>query len=425
MKTPVAITGLGVLSSLGCELNSFWHNLVNGKSGISPIIKPQHQTILNNPYINSHIAGQILDFELAEKIPEISPSNARKMDLFIHYGLYASIKAIEDANLPNFNSANTNSTFNPKRFGVCLGSAFGGVLSYEKLVESSLNGSRSSPFSIPSILINMLSSQVAMNLGYQGLNFSPVSACASSSHSIICAAQSIEMGLNDVVIAGGSEAALCNSVMAGFSAAKSLSRNNTNPEKASRPWDKDRDGFVLSNGSASLVLESLDFAKKRGAKIYGLLTGYGMNSDCYHITSPIETGERAAECMGLALNSAGLNYDEIDYINAHGTSTKIGDLAETRAIHQCFKDHSKKLSVSSSKSMTGHLLGASGAIEALICLLSIQNQKITPTINLDNPDEGCDLNYTPHNAKDGKLKNVLSNSFGFGGVNASLIFSQH
>ena len=419
----MAVTGLGCVSPVGLTPRQLWNNLIKGVSGISTIDKNVYPEIVNHNHIHSKIAGQVSDFDLPTLIPQISKVATRKIDLFIQYGLYSSIEALKDANLPIF-SDNPSGQVNPKRFGVCLGSAFGGVMSYEKLSQTTSSQSRSSPFSIPSILINMLSSQVAMYLGYQGVNFSSVSACASGSHSIISACQAIELGLADVMVAGGSEAALCQSVMAGFSAIKSLSKNNDSPKEASRPWDKDRNGFVLSNGAASLVIESLEHAQKREAKIYGLISGYGMNADCHHITSPMENGQRAGECMALALESASLKPEQINYINAHGTSTKMGDIAETKAIHNCFGASAQKIQVSSTKSMTGHLLGASGALEALICLLALENQVIPPTINLSNLDGECDLDYVPNEARDAKLNYILSNSFGFGGVNASLIFSK-
>jgi 3-oxoacyl-[acyl-carrier-protein] synthase II len=341
------------------------------------------------------------------------------MDVFIQYGLAAGVQAVEDSGL-------LDSAVSFERVGVAIGSGIGGINSIEEssaLVRTS--GPRKiSPFFVPGSIINMLGGTLSIRYNFQGPNIAITTACTTGTHNIGVAAAMINAGQADVMIAGGAEMATSPVGLGGFCAARALSTRNEDPQRASRPWDKDRDGFVLSDGAGIMVLEEYEHAKRRGAKIYAELTGFGMSGDAYHMTSPSEGGKGAALCMQNAISSAGLDARAVDYINAHGTSTLAGDLAETQAIKSVFKDHAYKLAISSSKSMLGHLLGASGAVEAIICVLSLRDQVITPTINLDAPDAECDLDYVPHCSRDAKLNVVLSNSFGFGGTNGSLVFAR-
>ena len=338
------------------------------------------------------------------------------MDPFIHYGITAGVQAIEDSGL--------DVSHNTDRIGVAIGSGIGGLPGIEKGTELFHSGGprKISPFYVPSNIINMISGHLSIMYGLEGPNFSIVTACTTGTHNIGDAARLIEYGDADVMIAGGAEMATSKTGLAGFAAARALSTRNEEPELASRPWDKDRDGFVLSDGAGAMVLEEYEYAKKRGAKIYAELIGYGMSADAFHITAPSENGRGATLCMQKALKNGGINMDEINYINAHGTSTPAGDIAETNAIKNVFKDSAKKISISSTKSMIGHMLGAAGAVEAIFSVLAIRDQIAPPTINLDNQDPECDLDYVPNIARDIKIETSLSNSFGFGGTNGSLIF---
>lgn len=406
----VVVTGLGLVTPLGNDVASSWEALKAGRSGINLL---EHFDVSD---FSTRFGGSIKNFDYSDFL---SSKEARRMDIFIQYGLGAGVQAIEDSGL-------LDSSLSVERIGVAIGSGIGGIASIEENSEIvRTSGPRKiSPFFVPGAIINMLGGTLSIKYNLQGPNIAITTACTTGTHNIGIAANMIASGQADAMLAGGSEMATSPVGLGGFCAARALSTRNDDPQHASRPWDKDRDGFVLSDGAGIMVLEEYEHARKRGAKIYAELTGFGMSGDAYHMTSPSEGGRGAAQCMTNALASAGLNYSQVDYINAHGTSTIAGDIAETQAIKSVFKDHAKSLAVSSSKSMLGHLLGASGAVEAIICALSLYEQVITPTINLDNPDEGCDLDYVPHTARDAKINIALSNSFGFGGTNGSLIFSK-
>ncbi|MGI0116558.1 beta-ketoacyl-ACP synthase II [Zooshikella sp. RANM57] len=407
----VVVTGLGLISPLGNDVESCWQNILAGKSGISPI---EH---LDVPSLNTRFAGVVknLDIEVY-----MSAKEARKVDVFIQYGIAAASQAIYDAKF-------SVSPENAHRIGVAIGSGIGGLSTIERnaqvLVESGAR--RISPFFVPGSIVNMVSGQVSMRFGLKGPNYALATACTTGTHCLGMAARNIMYGEADIMVAGGAEKASCGLGMAAFAAARALSTQNDSPQQASRPWDKDRDGFVLSDGAGVLILEELEHAKRRGAKIYAELTGFGMSGDAFHVTAPPEEGEGAAYSMKNALQDAKLNHTDIDYINAHGTSTLVGDVAETRAVKSVFADHAYKLAISSTKSMTGHLLGAAGAVEALFTALSLKQQIAPPTINLDNPDDECDLDYVPHQAKSLLIRHAMSNSFGFGGTNGTLIFSRY
>jgi len=385
-----------------------WQNILAGRSGIGPI------TAFDATNFSTRISGSIKNFEVEKYI---SAKEARKMDPFIHYGMAAGIQAIEDAGL-EITEANS------RRIGILIGSGIGGLPGIEKGYQAFLDGGprKISPFFVPSNIINMIAGNLSIKYGIKGPNYALVSACSTGAHSIGMAARHIERGDVDAMIAGGSEFASSPTGVGGFASARALSTRNEEPARASRPWDKDRDGFVLSDGAGVVVLESLEHANARGARIYAELVGFGMNSDAYHMTSPSPNGEGAAECMGLALADAKLNPEQIDYINAHGTSTPAGDKAETDAVKRLFGAHAYKLAMSSTKSMVGHMLGAAGGVEAVFAILALRDQTAPPTINLDTPDPECDLDYVPHVARPMKLDVVLSNSFGFGGTNATLAF---
>lgn len=406
----VVVTGLGLVTPLGNDVASSWEALKAGRSGINLL---EHFDVSD---FSTRFGGSIKNFDYSDFL---STKEARRMDIFIQYGLGAGVQAIEDSGL-------LDSNLSVERIGVAIGSGIGGIASIEENSEIvRTSGPRKiSPFFVPGAIINMLGGTLSIKYNLQGPNIAITTACTTGTHNIGIAANMIASGQADAMLAGGAEMATSPVGLGGFCAARALSTRNDDPQHASRPWDKDRDGFVLSDGAGIMVLEEYEHARKRGAKIYAELTGFGMSGDAYHMTSPSEGGRGAALCMTNALASAGLNYSQVDYINAHGTSTIAGDIAETQAIKSVFKDHAKTVAVSSSKSMLGHLLGASGAVEAIICALSLYEQIITPTINLDNPDEGCDLDYVPHTARDAKINIALSNSFGFGGTNGSLIFSK-
>ena len=404
------VTGLGLVAPNGNSVAASWNNTVNGVSGIGPIVS------FDASGFSARIAGEIKDFDLGKYL---APKEARKMDPFIHYGIAAAVQAIEDAGLEVTEA-------NAKRIGTIIGSGIGGLPGIEKGYQSFLDGGprRISPFFVPSNIINMVAGNLSIRYGIKGPNYAIVSACSTGAHCIGLAARTIERGEQDVIIAGGAEFATCPTGIGGFASAKALSTRNDDPTAASRPWDAERDGFVLSDGAGIVVLESLEHAQARGARIYAELAGFGINSDAYHITAPSPNGEGAADCMALALADAGLNPEDVDYINAHGTSTPAGDKAETDAVKRLFRDHAYKLAMSSTKSMVGHMLGAAGGAEAVFSILAIRDQVAPPTINLDNPDPECDLDYVPHVARPMKIGVALSNSFGFGGTNGTLVFRQ-
>jgi 3-oxoacyl-[acyl-carrier-protein] synthase II len=385
-----------------------WANIVAGRSGIGPI------AAFDASMFSTRISGSIKQFD-AERY--ISAKEARKMDPFIHYGMAAGIQAIEDAGIEITES-------NCRRVGILIGSGIGGLPGIEKGYQAFLDGGprKISPFFVPSNIINMISGNLSIKYGIRGPNYALVSACSTGAHSIGIAARHIERGDVDIMIAGGSEFATSPTGIGGFASARALSTRNDDPERASRPWDRDRDGFVLADGAGVVVLESLKHASGRGAHVYAELVGFGMNSDAYHMTSPSPNGEGAAECMALALSDAKLNPGQVDYINAHGTSTPAGDKAETDAVKLLFGDHAYRLAMSSTKSMVGHMLGAAGGVEAVFAILALRDQVAPPTINLETPDPECDLDYVPNVARQMKLEIALSNSFGFGGTNATLVF---
>ena len=406
----VVITGLGLISPVGKNVKTAWETVLAGKSGIAPIdhFDPSEFSV--------RFGGTIKDFDGGDII---TSKDVKKMDTFIQYGIYAAAEAIEDSGI-------VATEENAERIGVAIGSGIGGIGSIEKNYDIIINkGPRKvSPFLIPSCIINMVSGHVSIRYGFKGPNIALVTACATATHSIGDAARIIEYGDADVMIAGGTEMATTPSGLGGFAAARALSTRNDDPQGASRPWDRDRDGFVLADGAGVVVLEEYEFAKKRGAKIYAEIIGYGMSGDAYHMTSPAEGGDGAKRCMQYAMRNARINPEEIDYINAHGTSTPAGDIAEVYAVKGAFNDHAYKLAMSSTKSMTGHLLGAAGGIEAIFTALSIRDQVVPPTINLENPDEGCDLDFVPGTAREMKIDKALSNSFGFGGTNGTLVFQK-
>jgi len=404
----VVVTGMGMLTALGNTVESTWAGIVAGRSGISMI---DHFDTTN---YSTRFAGIVRDFDIEPYMPA---KEARRLDEFIQYGMAAGMQAFADAGLEVTSD-------NAHRIGVAGGSGIGGLSSIERNHELLLkDGPRKiSPFFVPGSIINMTAGMLAIRLGLKGPNIALVTACTTGTHSIGLAGRMIVYGDADVMLAGGSEKASSPLGMAGFSAARALSTRNENPQAASRPWDRDRDGFVLGDGAGMLVLEEYEHAKARGAKIYAELVGFGMSDDAFHMTAPPEGGEGAAAAMRNAIRDAGLVASDIDYVNAHGTSTPAGDIAESQAIESVFAEHAKKVAVSSTKSMVGHLLGAAGAVEAIFSILAIRDNIAPPTINLDNPDTGCTLDYVPNKARAMKIDTVLSNSFGFGGTNGSLIF---
>ena len=409
-KRRVVITGLGMVTPVGNNVDETWSNILAGKSGIGLI---DH---FDTSEFSVRIGGSIRNLDLDHYIPK---KDQKKMDPFIHYGLTAGIQAIQDSGL-EVNEENAS------RIGVAIGSGIGGLPGIEKSTRQFINGGprKVSPFFIPSNIINMISGHLSIMHGLKGPNFAISTACTTGTHNIGDAARLIEYGDADVMIAGGAEMATSENGLAGFASARALSTRNDEPERASRPWDKGRDGFVLSDGAGVVVLEEYEHAKKRGANIIAEVAGYGMSGDAYHMTAPSENGEGAANCMVNALRNGCINVNEVDYINAHGTSTPAGDIAETNAVKRVFKEDSKSLAVSSTKSMIGHLLGAAGGVEAIFSILAIRDQVAPPTINLDEPDPECDLDYVPHTAREMKIDIALSNSFGFGGTNGSLIFKK-
>lgn len=409
-KRRVVVTGLGIISPVGNSVSDSWKNILAGVSGIAPI------THFDTTDFPVRIGGSIRDFAIEDYI---SAKDARKMDPFIHYGIAAGIDAFRDSGLEITGD-------NAHRIGVAVGSGIGGLPGIEKGTQTVLEKGprRLTPFFVPSNIINMVSGNLSIELGAKGPNFAIVTACSSGTHNIGDAARIIERGDADAMIAGGAEMASCPTSLAGFANAKALSTRNDDPPAASRPWDRDRDGFVLSDGAGVVVLEEYEHARNRAARIYAEIAGYGMSGDAYHITAPSEDGDGAVRCMRNALEDAGMNVADVDYINAHGTSTPAGDIIESNAVKMVFGDHAGRLAMSSTKSMTGHLLGAAGGVEAIFSILAMCDQIAPPTINLDNPDAGCDLDYVPHEARQMKIDVALSNSFGFGGTNGCLIFKK-
>ncbi len=406
----VVITGLGIVSPVGSSVEQAWGNILAGRSGIDRI------TRFDVSSFPVKIAGEVRDFDISHYL---SPKEARRMDTFIHYGMAAGIQAIKDAGLEAHPA-------NAERIGVAIGSGIGGLPLIENTRDEFVaSGVRKiSPFFVPGSIINMISGNLSIMYGYKGPNIALVSACSTGTHSIGDAGRLIEYGDADIMIAGGAEATLSPLGLGGFCAARALSTRNDDPKTASRPWDKDRDGFVLGEGAGVVVLEEYEHAKARGARIYGELVGYGMSADANHMTAPCEDGEGAARCMSNALRNARLNPQDVQYVNAHGTSTPLGDKAETIAVKRAFGDHAKLLVVNSTKSMTGHLLGAAGGIEAVFSALAIYHQVSPPTINLFNQDELCDLDYCANEARPMKIDVALSNSFGFGGTNGTVVFKR-
>jgi len=406
----VVVTGLGAITPVGNTVAESWSNLLAGVSGAAMV------DAFDTTGYATRFSASVKNFDVSEYM---SAKDARKMDTFIHFGVAAGIQALNDAGL----SAEDH---DPDRIGVAIGSGIGGLPNIETQ-HSTLRDSgprRMSPFFVPATIINMIAGNLSIMRNLKGPNVCITTACTTGTHNIGEAFRLIKYGDADAMVCGGAEMATCPLGLGGFGAARALSTRNDDPAAASRPWDVDRDGFVLGDGAGILVLEEYEYAKARGAEIYCELTGYGMSGDAFHMTQPSKNGDGAKRCMNAALNDAGLNPTDIGYINAHGTSTGAGDVAETNAVKASFGDHAKKLPVSSTKSMTGHLLGAAGGIEAVFSILALKDQKVTPTINLDNPDPECDLDYVPHEARDVAMKHSLSNSFGFGGTNATLIFSQ-
>jgi 3-oxoacyl-[acyl-carrier-protein] synthase II len=409
-KRRVVVTGLGIISPVGNTVSDAWGNVLAGRSGVTRINR------FDASAFSSRIAGEVKDFDITHYL---SAKDARRMDIFIHYGMAAAIQAVRDAGIEE-----VENDLDPERIGVNIGSGIGGL----SMIEDTHNAYHASgprkisPFFIPSTIINMIAGNLSIMFGFKGPNLAIVTACSTATHCIGDSARLIEYGDVDVMVAGGAESCVTPLAIGGFASARALSTRNDDPVTASRPWDKGRDGFVLGEGAGVLVLEEMNHAKRRGARIYAELAGFGMSADAYHMTAPCEDGEGAARCMTNALRNAQMNPDEVDYINAHGTSTPLGDIAETVAVKRCFGEHAKKLAVNSTKSMTGHLLGAAGGVEAIFSALAIHHQISPPTINIFDQDEQCDLDYVPNTARAMKINVGMSNSFGFGGTNGTLIF---
>jgi 3-oxoacyl-[acyl-carrier-protein] synthase II len=409
MKRRVVITGLGIVSPVGSSVALAWDNILKGKSGIRPI------TAYDTTNYTTKFAGLVSDdFKVEDWM---GPKEVRKTDPFIHYGVAAAKQALKDSGIEVTDA-------NRERIGILVGSGIGGIGTIEEqCVTLNTKGVRRvSPFFVPGSIINMISGYISIDTGITGPNLAVVTACTTATHAIGLAGRLISTGDADMFLAGAAEAGSAPAGMAGFCAARAMSQRNEAPEKASRPWDKDRDGFVLGDGAGVVMVEELEHAKRRGAKIHGELIGFGMSGDAFHITSPAENGDGARRCMINSLKDAGVDPATVGYINAHGTSTLAGDIAETMAIKNVFGAHAHELAVSSTKSMTGHLLGAAGGVEAIFTVLALRDQVLPPTINLDNPDEGCDLDYVPHQAREHKMTVAISNSFGFGGTNGTVAF---
>jgi len=408
----VVVTGMGIVSPVGNSIPAAWEAICNGRSGIGPI------TEFDAADQSTRIAGEVRDFDVTEIL---GPKDAKKFDKFVHYGLAAAVQAMEQAGI-----GKEGGDFDRNRVGAAIGAGIGGIATIEKTTETYLNGGprRVSPFFIPGSIVNMTGGYLSILYNLRGPNIAIVTACTTATHNIGAAMRMIQYGDADVMIAGGSEYATTPTAIAGFVNARAMTGRNEEPEKASRPWDAGRDGFVLSNGAGVLVLEELEHARRRGAEILAEVTGFGMSADAHHMTAPPEDGDGAARCMAAALADAGIAAEQVQYINAHGTSTPLGDLAETRAVHTVFGSAASKVAVSSTKSMTGHLLGAAGGVEAVFTVLAIRDGIAPPTINLDEPGEGCDLDYVPHTARDMRIDTAVSNSFGFGGTNGSLVLTR-
>lgn len=409
-KRRVVITGMGIVSPVGNSVEESWKNILAGKSGINSLtnLKTEGQSVT--------FGGSVKNFDITDYI---SPKDAKKMDTFIHYGMAAGIQAIEDSGIEVTEK-------NAERIGVAIGAGIGGLGTIEKTADlfREKGAKRISPFFVPSSIINMISGNLSIKYGLKGPNFAIVTACTTGTHNIGDASRLIEYGDADVMVAGGAEMSTTNCGLGGFAAARALSTRNDNYATASRPWDKDRDGFVLGDGAGVVVLEEYEHAKARGAKIYAEVSGYGMSGDAYHMTLPSKGGEGAARCMKNAMKNAGINSNQVDYINAHGTSTPAGDQAETDAAKLALGDHAYNIVMSSTKSMTGHLLGAAGGIEAIFTALAIQDQVAPPTINIINQDPDCDLDYAANEAREMKIDYAISNSFGFGGTNGTILLSK-
>ncbi|HFD79419.1 MAG TPA: beta-ketoacyl-[acyl-carrier-protein] synthase II [Gammaproteobacteria bacterium] len=408
LQRRVVVTGLGIVCPVGLTVDEAWANITAGNSGVRPV------TAFDVSEFPVRFGGTIEGFDVGEYL---NKKEARKMDVFIHYGMAAGIQAMADSGL-EVNEANA------ERIGVTIGSGIGGLLGIEKNYEAYRNGGprKISPFFVPGSITNMISGNLSIRYGLKGPNLAMVTACTTGTHSIGEAARIIAYGDADVMFAGGAEMATTPTGLGGFAAVKALSRRNEDPQAASRPWDRDRDGFVLGDGAGVLVLEEYEHARARGARVYAEMVGFGMSGDAYHMTQPAQDGEGAARCMRNALQDAGLNADQIDYVNAHGTSTPTGDVAEVRAIKTALGPQAQRVAVSSTKSMTGHLLGAAGGVEAVFTVLAIRDQLAPPTINQFNPDPECDLDFVPNEARPMRIEAAMSNSFGFGGTNGSIIF---
>lgn len=406
-KRRVVITGLGILSPVGNDLASSWDGITSGRSGIGPI------THFDASAFATRISGEVKGFD---PTAWIAPKDIKKMDPFVHYGVAASLMAIQDAGL--------DIAADPENIGVAIGAGIGGLKGIEETTIKYHEGGprKVSPFYVPSTIINMIAGQVSIMTGAKGPNIAAVTACTTATHNIGLAMRMIQYGEAEAMIAGGAEYATTPTSVGGFCAMKALSTRNDDPERASRPWDEGRDGFVMGDGAGILVIEEYERAKARGARIYAELAGFGMSGDAFHMTAPSENGEGGARCMRNAIRDAGIDVSEIGYINAHGTSTPAGDLAETMGIKSVLGEHAYKTMVSSTKSMTGHLLGAAGGVEAVFSAMALHTGVIPPTINLDNPSEGCDLDYVPHTAREKQIEIAMSNSFGFGGTNGTLVF---
>jgi len=408
-KRRVVVTGLGIVSPVGTGVDKAWRNIVAGRSGVARIDR------FDVTKFASHIGAAVKDFNVDDYL---APKDARKMDPFLHYGVAAGSMALADSGL-------AVTEHNAHRVGVAMGAGIGGIgtieENYRKYLEA-MSPRKISPFFVPGSIINMISGHLSILHGITGPNLALVTACTTGTHSIGVAARTIQYGDAEAMIAGGAEMATTELAFGGFCSARALSTRNDDPERASRPWDIDRDGFVLADGAGALVLEEYEHARKRGAVIYAELVGFGMSGDAHHMTAPLESGEGARQCMVNAIRDAGISPSDVDYVNAHGTSTQLGDVAETVAIKKAFGDHARRLAVSSTKSMTGHLLGAAGAVEAIFSILALRDGVLPPTINLENPDPQCDLDYVPNQAREKKITHALSNSFGFGGTNGTLLF---
>ena len=410
-KRRVVITGMGIVSPVGSDLKSSWDAILNGKSGINLI---ESFDTTNHP---AKIGGEVSGFDIEKYF---DTKQMRKLDPFVHLGIAAGVDAIVDSGLSFDGELG-------ERSGIIIGSGIGGLHSIEKnkaIMIKNQSPKRVSPFFIPGSIVNMIAGEISIRYGIKGPNLAVVTACTTGTHSIGLAARSIQYGETDVMVAGGAESAMTELGMGGFSAMRALSTRNDDPKAASRPWDAERDGFVMGSGAGVMVLEELEHAQKRGANIYAELIGFGMSGDAYHMTSPPESGDGAKRCMQNSLRDAGLNPQDIDYINAHGTSTPVGDRAETDGLKGCFGDYAYKVAVSSTKSMTGHLLGAAGSVEAIFSALALREQVAPPTINYENPDPQCDLDYVPNTAREMKINIAMSNSFGFGGTNGTLILKR-